>query len=471
MTLPDGVLDRLSALLGPSGLLTEAGDVAGYVVEERGLYKGACAAVARPKSTDEVAAVVRVCAEAGQPIVPQGGNTGLVGGGVPFEHGGELVLSLRRMNRIRAVDPLDFTLVAEAGCTLEQVQQAAAEAGCLFPLSMGSEGSCTIGGNLATNAGGVQVLRFGNARELTLGLEVVLADGSVLHGLSALRKDNTGYDLRHLVLGSEGTLGIITAASLKLFPAFRDQATALVAVPDVPAALGLLSLARRASGDAVTAFELVARLGLELGIKHIPGVADPFDAPHPWYVLVELSSSRAGGGLAETLEGFLAEALEQGLALDAVVAGSLEQRKGLWRIREGVPPAQKHEGGSIKHDVSVPVSRVPDFIDRASAAVRAVMPEVRVCAFGHVGDGNIHFNLSQPAAMDKQAFLDRWEDFNRVVHDIIHALGGSISAEHGIGRLKCGELARYAQPEELELMRRIKQCFDPKNIFNPGKIL
>lgn len=461
------LLDTLAAIVGPANLLT-GDDLAPYLGEERGLFRGSALAAVRPGTTAEVADCVRVLAGAGVAIVPQGGNTGLCGGGVPA--GGAVVVSTERLTRIRAVDPVNFTMTVEAGCVLATVQDAAADAGCLFPLSLGAEGGCRIGGNLSTNAGGVNVLRYGNARELVLGLEVVLADGRVWDGLRALRKDNTGYDLKHLFVGAEGTLGIITAAVLKLFPRPREVATALAAIPDPEAALDILFAARQASGDSVTACELVPRFGLELGLAHMEGVRDPFDRPHPWYLLVELSSSRPGG-LREALETVLAGALENGTAADAVLAQSGDQRASLWRIREAIPPAQKREGGSIKHDVAVATSRVPDFLARASRAVEDALPGVRVCAFGHIGDGNIHFNLTQPKGADKQAFLAEWKRMNRVVHDIVAAMGGSVSAEHGIGRLKIEEMARYKSEVELDLMRRVKAALDPAGIMNPGKVL
>jgi len=459
---------RLAAIVGPAHVLTAAADLAPYLGEERGLYRGSALAAVRPGSTAETAAVVAACAKAGAAVVPQGGNTGLCGGGVPDD--GAVVVSTERLTRIRAVDAVDFTLTAEAGCVLAGLQDAAAGAGCLFPLSLGSEGSCRIGGNLSTNAGGVGVLRYGNARDLVLGLEVVLPDGRVWDGLRLLRKDNTGYDLKHLFIGAEGTLGIITACVVKLFPAPREIETALVALPDPQAGLAVLAAARRASGDAVTACELVPRIGLELGMAHVPGVRDPFDRPHPWYLLVELSSSRPGG-LRMALEEVLAGAIEAGSARDAVLAESGDQRKALWRIREGVPEAQKKEGGSIKHDVAVATSRVPELIARCTPAVEAALPGVRVVAFGHMGDGNIHFNLTQPPGADKAAFLGQWERMNRIVHDIVADMGGSVSAEHGIGRLKRAEMARYKSQVELDLMRAVKTAFDPAGRMNPGKVL
>jgi len=462
------LLDRLSDIVGAAHVLTQPADIEAYMVEERGLYRGQAQAVIRPADTAQTAAVIALCAEAKVTVVPQGGNTGLCGGGVA--EAGAVVISTERLNRIRAIDPINFTLIAEAGCVLATLQQAADEIGCLFPLSLVAEGSCRIGGNLSTNAGGVAVLRYGNARDLTLGLEVVLADGRVWNGLRLLRKDNTGYDLKHLFIGAEGTLGIITAASLKLFPKPQEMATALIALPDPTAGLAILAAARRASGDAVTACELAPRIGLELGLAHVAGLRDPFVQPYPWYLLLELSSSRPGG-LSESLESVLAEALDHGHALDAVLAQSGDQRKALWRIREGVPEAQKKEGGSIKHDVAVPVSRVPEMIERCTQAVEMALPGVRVVAFGHLGDGNIHFNLTQPIGADKAAFLARWEEMNRIVHDIVADMNGSVSAEHGIGRLKIAEMARYKSDVELDLMHRVKRAFDPAALMNPGKVL
>jgi D-lactate dehydrogenase (cytochrome) len=466
-----GVLDRIRGVVGPKGFIDEPEALAPYLVEWRGLYRGAAKAAVRPASTEEVAAVVRLCAEAGLPIVPQGGNTGLVGGGVPFEDGESIVLSLARMDRIRAIDPLNHTITAEAGCILADLQKAADEHDRLFPLSLGAEGSCRIGGNLSTNAGGVGVLRYGNTRDLTLGLEVVLPDGRVWDGLRALRKDNTGYDLKHLFIGAEGTLGIITAATLKLFPKPRQVETAFIALRRVEDVMAVFARARAASSDLLTAFELIPRFGLEISIKHVAGVSDPLAAPYPWYALLEVSSSQTETSLREALEAFLAETIEAGLVADGVIAASGAQSQELWRIREAIVMAQNHEGGSIKHDVAVPVSRVADFIIEASEAVARRLPGIRPVAFGHVGDGNIHFNLSQPVGMDTKAYLAHWAEMNRIVHDAVAARGGSISAEHGIGRLKRDELRHYKSPLELELMARVKQALDPGNLMNPGKIL
>jgi FAD/FMN-containing dehydrogenase len=464
-------LDRIRAIVGPRGWIAEPHEMAAYLVEERGLYRGRARVVVRPASTQEVAEVVKICAESGIGIVPQSGNTGLVGGGIPHDHGEEIVLNLGRMNRVRAIDPLNYTITVEAGCILASVQKAAADVDRLFPLSLGAEGTCQIGGNLSTNAGGIAVLRYGMARDLVLGLEVVLPDGRIWNGLRGLRKDNTGYDLKQLFVGAEGTLGIITAAVLKLFPRPGAVETGFIAVPNPTAAIELLARTRAGTGDAVTAFELISRRALEMVLRHIPGTADPLAAPSPWYVLLEASSGGSGGGLRMALEQVLADGAEAGLLQDATLAASGEQAKALWRLRESITEAQKPEGGSIKHDVSVPVSKVPEFIERASAAVEAALSGIRVVAFGHAGDGNIHFNLSQPVGADRAAYLARWEEFNRIVHDIVTELQGSISAEHGIGRLKREELVHYKAPLEIELMRVLKHALDPKGIMNPDKVV
>ncbi len=445
--------------------------MAPYLHEERGLYHGKAALVLRPASTAEVAKVVAACAAARIPIVPQGGNTGLCGGAAPHNDASEVILNLGRMNKVRAIDPVNFTMTVEAGCILADVQNVADENGCLFPLSLAAEGSCQIGGNLATNAGGINVLRYGNARDLVLGLEVVLPDGRIWNGLRSLGKDNTGYALRHLFVGAEGTLGIITAAVLKLFPRPTETATALCALNSLEDATTLLNRARALSGDAVTAFELIPRIGLEMCVKHIAGVTDPFAAPHPWYVLTEFSSSRPDVSVRGSFDGLLETAFEEGIIADAVIAESGEQQKSLWRIRESLPEAQKYEGGSIKHDVSVPVSRVPQFIAEGSAAVAARFPGVRPVPFGHLGDGNIHFNISQPVGADTAGYLKHWEEMNRVVHDMVVGMNGSISAEHGIGMLKVREMQRYKDPVELDLMRRLKHAIDPHNLMNPGKVV
>jgi FAD/FMN-containing dehydrogenase len=465
------VLRQIQDVVGDKGWVSDPAGMEPYLTDHRGLYRGRSPVVVRPATTEEVAEVVRLCGEAGVAIVPQGGNTGLVGASVPHEHGREILLSLGRLNRIREVDARNDTLTAEAGCILAEVQAAAAEADRLFPLSMASEGSCQIGGVLSTNAGGTAVLRYGTARELMLGLEVVLADGRVLDMLTGLRKDNSGYDLKQLFVGAEGTLGIITAAVWKLFPRPRQIETALAAVRDLEAMIELLVRARAASGDSVTAFEMIPRLGVDLVLRHIPGAADPLDQRYDHYVLIELSSAQAEAQLARRLEDLLAGAMKDGLVLDAAIAASEAQRQGLWRLREAIPEAQRCEGGSIKHDIAVPVSALPEFVARATGQVTREMPGLRVVAFGHAGDGNVHFNLTQPEGADRAAFLEKWEFFNRIVHDLAVELGGTISAEHGIGRLKRDELARYRSATELELMRRLKSALDPKGIMNPGKVI
>lgn len=469
MPVTDAFLSAVRDVVGDKGLLTEPADLEPHLVEERGLFRGAATAVVRPASTEEVAAVVRLCAEHEVPIVPQGGNTGLVGGAV--SNSGSIILSTARLNRVRAIDPVNYTITVEAGCILADVQAAAEDKGCLFPLSLGAEGSCHIGGNLASNAGGVNVLRYGNARDLTLGLEVVLADGRVWNGMKALGKDNTGYALKHLFVGGEGTLGIITAAVLKLYPAPAETQTALLAVEDIDLVTTLLQKARAMSGDAVTAFELIHRFGMELATRHLDGITDPFEAPHPWYVLVEFSTSRPNADLRSLFEAFLESAFEDGIISDGVIAESLDQTETLWRMREGLPEAQKHEGASIKHDVAVPVARVPEFLTRAMAAVEAAMPGLRPCPFGHVGDGNIHFNLTQPVGMDGKEYLGHWEEMNRIVHDIVVEMEGSISAEHGVGQLKVDEIVHYKSPVEIDLLRAVKKALDPQGILNPGKMV
>ncbi|GJE02304.1 FAD-binding oxidoreductase [Methylobacterium isbiliense] len=467
--MPDpapALLDALAARLGSAHVLRAPDDMAPHLAETRGLYRGRALAVVRPADTAEVAAVVRACAEAGVPVVAQGGNTGLVGGGVPF---GGLVLSLARLDRVRAVDPANATLTVEAGCILARVQEAAEAAGLLFPLSLASEGSCRIGGNLSTNAGGTAVLAYGNARDLVLGLEVVLADGRVWNGLKALRKDNAGYDLKHLFIGSEGTLGIITAAVLKLHPRPASTATAFVGLASAQAALALFTRLRDRAGGRLTAFEYIPPFGLDIVLRHAPGAVRPLDGDHGAYALVEVSAETPEAGPA--LEALLGDALEDGLAEDAVVARSAAQGRALWRLRESLSDVQRREGASIKHDVSVPVSRTAAFLERATAACEAELPGVRVCAFGHLGDGNIHFNLSQPVGMEAAAFLALWPRFNRIVHDIVHAMNGSIAAEHGVGLIKRDELPRYADPVALDLMRRLKQALDPQGLLNPGKVV
>ena len=469
--MSDELNARLRTIVGAANVLEAEADMAPFLSDWRGRYHGRARAVVRPRDTAEVAAVVAACAQAGVAMVPQGGNTGLCGGATPLVDGAAVVISLARMNRIRALDADNDTLTVEAGCTLAAVQEAAQAAGRLFPLSLASEGSCLIGGNLSTNAGGVQVLRYGNTRELVLGLEVVLPDGRVWDGLRGLRKDNTGYDLKQLFIGAEGTLGIVTAAVLKLFPAIRSRATAWVAVPDPRAAVRLLGMLRAACGERVSAFEIVGRTALGLVLQHIPGARDPLAGAPAWSVLVELSDPDVDAPLDAQLQAVLGEACAQGLAADAAVAASAAQAQALWALREDISEAQRIEGVSIKHDVSVPVSRIPEFLERAGAALAARWPDVRVVAFGHIGDGNLHYNLSKPAADDNAAFIARTAEVNLVVHDLVSELGGSISAAHGLGQLKREEVLRYKPALEMELMRRVKQAFDPAGLMNPGKVL
>ena len=465
--LLENFMVSLREQLPESAILTRPEDLAPYLREERGLMKSACEVVLRPADAEDLAKAVAVCDLHGVSVVPLGGNTGLVGGGIAS---GGVILSLERLNKIIAVDALNHTMTVEAGCVLANIQKAAQDAGCLFPLSLGAEGSCQIGGNLATNAGGVNVLRYGNTRELVLGIEAVLPDGRIYDGLNALRKDNTGYDIKQLFIGAEGTLGIITKAVLKLYPAPRSSVTVMAALPHLNNVMTLFDNVRATCGDRLTAFELIPRLGLELGIAHVPGVDDPFADRHPHYSLIELTSPREGDDLRGEIEKVLERALEDEVITDAVIAESEAQVHQLWKIREELPAAQSREGGSIKHDVSVPVSAAIEFIEKASHVVKSEIPGIRVCAFGHIGDGNIHYNLTQPPDMDKQAFLDNWECLNRIVHDIVVDMNGSISAEHGIGLFKKMELGHYASSVNLDVMRQIKWAIDPNNIMNPGKI-
>ncbi|MDP4026077.1 FAD-binding oxidoreductase [Methylobacterium sp. NEAU 140] len=464
----DALLSDLRASLGDRHVLTDPDVTAPYRVESRGLYRGEALAVLRPGSTAEVARAVRLCAAARVPVVAQGGNTGLTGGGVP---GGGVVLSLERLTRVRGVDTVNASLTVEAGAILADVQAAADAAGMLFPLTYGSRGSARIGGSVSTNAGGLNVLAFGNTRELVLGLEVVLADGRVWDGLRGLRKDNAGYDLKHLFIGAEGTLGIVTAAVLKLFPKPRSVGVAVVGLGSARAALDLFVHLRARADRDLTAFEYLPPFALEIVLRHVHGAVRPLAGDHAAYALIEVSSSRPQADARADLEAALADALEGGLIEDAAIGTSGAQNDGLWRLREGVPEAQTREGASIKHDVSVPLSALPEFLERASAACVAAMPGLRPCGFGHFGDGNIHFNLTQPPGMDRDAFLARWGDFNRIVHDIVHALGGSIAAEHGVGLIKRDEMALYADPVGLDVMRRLKRALDPEDLLNPGKVL
>ena len=465
-------LQRIRTLLGQAGCIDAPELTARFLTDFRSLYRGATPFVACPATTAEVAQVLALCSAARIAVVPQGGNTSYCGGATPSARGDQLVLSLHRLNRIREVDAANFSLIAEAGCVLLNVQAAARSVDRLFPLSLGSEGSCQIGGNLSTNAGGLAAVRYGVTRDLVLGLEVVLADGRVIDGLSSLRKDNTGYDLRDLFIGAEGTLGIITAASLKLFPQPRTIETAFIAVPGMQAAIDLLARLREATGDCVTTFEYLPRIAVEFTVCHIPGVSDPLGAPHPAYVLCEVSTARHDPHLRGLLEDALAAAMDHGAVIEATFAESLAQREALWRLRESVPEAQRHEGASIKHDVSVPVAALPAFLHKASTAVAQVAPCARLVGYGHVGDGNLHFNLSEPAGGgDRTAFLALQEDLGHAVHACVQEFRGSISAEHGIGQLKRELLARHKDPVALAAMRSIKQALDPRGILNPGKVL
>jgi FAD/FMN-containing dehydrogenase len=467
----DNGLQALRTAVDAAGWIDDPLDMAPYLKEQRGRFDGGALAVVRPSSTEQVAAIVTAARQAGIQIVPQGGNTGLVGASMSYLGERAIVLSLQRMNRIRELDVLDYSATVEAGCILANVQQAAEAADRLFPLSLGSEGSCTIGGLLSTNAGGTMTIRYGNMRELILGIEAVLPDGRIWNGLRRLHKNNTGYDLKHLFIGGEGTLGIVTAAVLKLFPRPRQVETAFVAVPDPTAAIELLARLRVATGDALVSFELIPRILLGFALKHIDKVIDPLYRPHPWYVLVEATAGTEGEMLRMSIEHALGKALEDGLIADATLAESEAKRAALWYIREAIVQSQKFEGGSIKHDISVPVSRVADFISRASAAVEAAMPGVRPVPFGHVGDGNIHFNLTQPVGADTAAYLDQWEAMNRIVHAVALDLGGSISAEHGIGRFKRDDMRLVKSPVELDMMLRIKAAFDPNGSMNPNALL
>ena len=477
-TLPPSLPAQLAAIVGASHLLSGT-DAAPYCTDWRKRYHGAALCVVRPGTTEEVAAVVRTCAAAGVTIVPQGGNTSLVGGAVPdaLPEAGparrpSVILSLQRMHAVRRIDAANQTITVEAGCILQSLQQAAADAGFLFPLSMGSEGSCTLGGNLGTNAGGTQVLRYGNTRELCLGLEVVTAQGDIWNDLQGLRKDNTGYDLRNLFIGSEGTLGIITAATMKLYPQPRVQLTAWAAVPSVQAAVDLLGLARQHLHAGLTGFEMMGRFALSLVDKHYPQLRVPLYRDTPWCVLLENSDFEGEAQARERFETLLEAAMEQGCVTNAVVAENLAQAHALWHIRESISLAQAEEGLNIKHDISVPISAIPQFVQETDAELAAHVPSVRIVNFGHLGDGNLHYNVQAPEGVDPALFLAEQEpDINRIVFDAVHRFGGSISAEHGIGQLKRDTLPKYKSAVALGLMRSIKQALDPQGIMNPGRVL
>ncbi|WP_051356364.1 FAD-binding oxidoreductase [Azorhizobium doebereinerae] len=469
--LDDALAARLRAVLGPSGLVESPADMAPYCTGFGAAFSGRAAVVARPASTAQAAEVVRLCAEARVPMVPQGGNTGLAGGAQPDASGRTVIISLGRMRRVRAVDAANDTITVEAGLTLAEVQAQAEQMGRLFPLSLASEGSCQIGGNLATNAGGTQVLRYGNMRGLVLGLEVVLPDGRVWEGLRGLRKDSAGYDMKQVFIGSEGTLGLITAAVLRLFPRPRAVETAMAALPDVAASLALLALARERLGEGLSAFELMRAPSLDYAVQALPGQSSPFAQAHPWYLLMEASGQGGGDALRAALEGVLEAAFEAGLVRDAVIADSQEQRRRLWALREGQAEAQKIAGEGVKHDVSVPVSAIPAFIAEADAALERAFPGIRPFAFGHVGDGNIHYNPLAPRHWAPGEMTARRAEINRVVHDIVMAHGGSISAEHGLGQMRVEEAAHYKSATELDLMRTLKAALDPHGLMNPGKVL
>jgi len=468
VALSPELIGRFAAIVGEKYAITDPAGQEPYLIEGRGLYRGTTPLVLRPGSVEEVAAILKLADETVTPIVPQGGNTGLVGGQI--SHDGEVVLSLMRLDRVREIDVLSDTMTCEAGVVLAKAQEAAADADRLFPLSLGAEGSCTIGGNVSTNAGGTGAFAYGVARDLVIGLEVVLADGRVLKALNKLKKDNTGYDLKNLFVGAEGTLGVITAAVLKLFPPPKAVETAFVGVPSPLAAVKLLGLVQERTNRAATGFELICRLAIDFTLRHGHGVRDPLDQPHPWYVLLQVTSATRQD-LRTTLEEALETAMERGLVNDAAVAESVEHRRAFWHLREILPEAQKPEGGSIKHDISVPVAAVPDFLREAGEAVEALIPGSRPMPFGHLGDGNIHYNISQPVGADAQAFLARWDEMNEVVYQVVAKFGGSISAEHGIGVMKRKLLPSVKDPVALDLMRTLKRTLDPKNILNPGKVV
>jgi FAD/FMN-containing dehydrogenase len=464
-------LTELKTAVGPSGWLDLSGDVAPYLTDFRHLYLGATPLVLRPRSTEEVAKILRICNRDEVAVVPHGGNTSYCGGATPDESGSQIVLSMQRLNRVRHIDAANYSMIVEVGCTLAGAQAAAREANRLFPLSLGSEGTAQIGGNLSTNAGGTAVLRYGMMRDLVLGLEVVLADGRLLSALKSLRKDNTGYDVKSLFIGAEGTLGVITAASLKLFPLPADTATALVGI-DLPShALDLLARLRSAAGDQVSSFELMPRIAVEMTVKYVTGVANPLAFDSPWYLLIELGSPNPRQNLTGLLTSELADAAAAGTVKDAMLATSLAQAQAMWKLRESVPEAQRRHGASIKHDVSVPVSAIPTLIEKGTALANELAPDGDVVSYGHAGDGNLHFNLSQKPGADLKLFVGRTHALEHAMFDLVESLGGSISAEHGIGRLKAEEFARRADPVELRVMHELKRALDPKGILNPGKVL
>ena len=474
------LMAALRAIVGEKGLITDEQGKQPFVTDWRGSTVGAASVVVRPANTEEVSKVVKLCFDNGIAIVPQGGNTGLTGAATPWPNHSGIVLSLGRMNRVLDVDPVGYSMTVETGCVLQILQETAARHDRFFPLSLGAQGSCMIGGNLSTNAGGVQVLRYGNARNLVMGLEVVLPNGDIWNGLRALKKDNTGYDLKHLFMGAEGTLGIITKAVLKLWPAPKDVATAWLAIRDPQAAIEILSEAHSASEDNVGSCELMSRAATEMILRHIPGVQDPLKADTPWYLLMEWSSSRpraqggpqgAEGGMSEKMEQFLADQMEAGRVLDAVIAQSEAQARNMWKIREGAAEAGRADGPALSYDISVSVSKIPEFITKGTAAALAILPGLRPHPLGHIGDGNVHFSFGAPRGMDRPTLHQYAPAITRAVNDLITSMAGSISAEHGIGIDKLDELAHYRSKIELDTMRTIKRALDPKNIMNPGKVL
>ncbi|SCW87479.1 MULTISPECIES: FAD-binding oxidoreductase [unclassified Pseudomonas] len=469
-SLSDEVLQRIEQVVGQAGLVRDPALMQSYLTDWRNAYQGQAALVVRPATTEEVAEVVRICHDAQVALVPQGGNTGLNGGSIPDASGSQLVLSLNRMKRIREIDLANETITVEAGVILQHLQDAASQVGRLFPLSLGAEGSCTVGGNLATNAGGTAVLRYGNMRELTLGLEVVLPDGRVWNGLRGLRKDNTGYDLKHLFIGSEGTLGIITAAVLKLFPATHSTATAWVALPSPQAAVELIGHVRSLCADRLTGFEMMSRQSLDFVLDHVAGCSDPLETKHPWYALIELRDTVPDAPLTLLLENGLAHAFERGWVSDAVLASNQTQAAALWALREGISEAQNHEGPSLKHDISVPVSRIPEFIERTDSVLQQDFAGVRIVSYGHMGDGNLHYNISKPLGETDASFRAREHAIMEVIYRMTSAFNGSISAEHGLGQAKPDAAVRFKDPLEIELMRAIKRTLDPAGLMNPGKV-
>ncbi|WP_422533798.1 FAD-binding oxidoreductase [Bartonella apis] len=465
------LIERFIEIVGINHALVDQDVISSYLVEQRGLYHGRTQLVLRPSSPQEVSEIMKLASETGTPIVPQGGNTGLVGAQQPDESANEIIVSMERLNRIRSIDVEGNLALVEAGVVLHTLQEKVDEKGRFFPLSLGSEGSCQIGGNLSSNAGGTDVLAYGNTRELCLGLEVVLPDGRILDDLRYVKKDNSGYDLKDLFIGAEGTLGIITAAVMKLFPKPQGKAVAYAGMKSPEKALELLLLAQKKAGSMLTGFELMAKVGMEMSLNYVKGAHAPLEHESEWYVLLDLSSSHNDGEAANTMEDILADALQQNIIEDASIARSVSQQKEFWQLREDMSPAQKLEGGSIKHDISVPIASIPDFISEAEKIIETISPGARIVCFGHMGDGNLHYNVSQPVGADKQAYLSLWGEMNHRIHTLVMSYNGSFSAEHGIGQLKRKELVAFKSPAALSLMRSIKQVFDPKNIMNPGKML